>query len=146
MAIATSIDKVRLEIGDRNMDAPLFTDDEIQYYLDQRSDNILLAAADCCDSLATRFASDIDFTTDTLSVKKLQRSQMMAKRAEQLRDRASGINHLETIKVDGYSQDLDNVSTTLVTSDNIDPDIPRYGPSWQMDLVRREGGNYVSGN
>ena len=66
--IVTNLDIVRLEIGDRDMDNPLFTDDEIGYYIGKHGDNVLLAAADCLDALANRFASNIDFSTDTFAV------------------------------------------------------------------------------
>lgn len=145
MTISSALDKVRLEIGDRNMDRPLFADDEIEYYLDKRNGDVLLAAADCCDSLATRFAADIDFDTDTLAIKKLQRSEAMAKRAEALRARAFGFEEVVTTVVDGYSQDLDALDTTLITSASVDPDIPRYGPSWKSDLERQTGEHFTGG-
>jgi hypothetical protein len=139
MTISSELDQVRLEIGDTDMTAPLFTDDEIQYFLSQ-TDNILLASANACDALATRFAAGIDFTTDTLAVKKLQRSDIMAKRADSLRLRAmGGIVEIDQAKVDGYSQDIDNTDTELIQSAPVDPDIPRYGPSWERDLERQIG-------
>jgi hypothetical protein len=145
MTISTALDEVRLEIGDRDMDSPLFTDDEITYFLDRRSGNVLEASADACDSLAVRFASGIDFTTDTLAIKKLDRSEVMAKRAVTLRERAAGgIAEVGQTRVDGYSQNLDNTSTELITSAPVDPDIPRYGPSWESDLARQIG--YKPGN
>lgn len=148
MTIDTALDQVRLEIGDRDMSNPLFTDDEIQYYIDAHGGtNVLLSAADCCDALATRFASNIDFNTDTLAVKKFQRAEWMAKRADTLRDRAVGIGQIGSVKVDGYSQDIDNEETNLIDQMPVDPEIPRYGPSWASDLARQtdyhpgEGGN-----
>lgn len=138
------LDEVRLNIGDRDMDSPLFTDDEITYYLNNRNGNVLLASADACDALATRFAAGIDFTTDTLAIKKLQRSEVMAKRAEQLRQRADGFNEINQVKVDGYSQDITNIDTELITGSQVDPDVPRYGPSWSSDLSRQQGDNYVA--
>lgn len=138
----STLDQIRLEIGDRDIDSPLFSDDELDYFISQVNDNVLLAAAKACDALAVRFAAGIDFNTDTMAVKKLQRSDVMAKRADELRERATGITPVEQVKVDGYSQDLDNDSTNTLPL-NIDPDIPRYGPSWESDLERQQGGNYV---
>jgi hypothetical protein len=137
MAVDTALEQVRLEIGDLDPTNPLFTDDQIQYYIDNNGTNVLMAAADCCDALATRYASNIDFTTDTLAVKKFQRAEFMGKRAGILRDRAGGIGLIGSIKVDGYSQDIDNEDTTLLTSMPVDPEIPRYGPSWASDLARQ---------
>ena len=144
--IVTNLDIVRLEIGDRDITNPLFADDEIGYYLSKHGGNILLAAADCLDSLANRFASGIDFSTDTLSVKKLERCAMMEKRADAMRARAQGVAQVGQIVVDGYSQSIDNTSTYLIEGAPIDPDVPRYGPSWEADLSRQQPNDYIPGS
>ena len=138
MSVDTALEQVRLEIGDLDPDNPLFTDDQIQYYVDKDGGNVLMAAADCCDALSTRWAAGIDFNTDTLAIKKFQRAEFMGKRADSLRDRAvGGIGTMGSVKVDGYSQDIDNEETNLINQMPVDPEIPRYGPSWASDLARQ---------
>ena len=143
MTITKGVDSVRLIIGDRDVSNPHFSDDEIQYFLDNRAGNDTFAAADCLDSMAAEFAAGIDFTTDTLAIKKLQRSDAMAKRADDLRAYAEGIGQVDTVKIDGYSQDIDNTDTSLITAGNVDVEIPRYGPSWSTDAARQQG--YIPG-
>ena len=46
----TDIEKVRLRIGDTA--GTIFTDPQIQDFLDENDDDILLAAADACEALA----------------------------------------------------------------------------------------------
>jgi hypothetical protein len=84
----TTLDRVRLEIGDLDASAPLFTDDEINAYLDDYQDNILATAAALCDALATRYAVKADTTIGSLSFKWSNVSDAFAKRAQALRLRA----------------------------------------------------------
>ena len=49
-------DVVRLMLGDTNMTSPLLQDEEISYFLSKRP-NTYGAAAECCRSLATKFAA-----------------------------------------------------------------------------------------
>ena len=89
----TPLAKVRLEVGDTDTDDQLFQDEEIQVKLAERADNVLLTAADLCDILAARFARDYDFAAPgDREFKRSQRSEMYAKRAESLRDRARNID------------------------------------------------------
>ena len=146
MAITTATSMVRLEIGDTDVTNPQYADDEIQYFLDKNAGNVMQAAADAADALAVKFAAGIDFNTDTLAVKKLQRSEQMSKRATEIRERAEGgLHEMDQIKVDGYSQDIDNTDTSLIQGMPVDPDIPRYGPSWSSDLARQNPSDYVPG-
>ena len=48
----TDRDRLRLKIGDTNMQFPIFTDLELDMFLDDEPD-VLLAAAACCRSIAT---------------------------------------------------------------------------------------------
>ena len=113
MPITTPLDELRLHIGDTDPDRLLFIDDEANYLLNQRAGNVLLAAADACDMLATRFARDYDFEWQGAGESargKFSRSQMAAmyaSRATALRNRANGgVAVIETTRVDGYSDDL----------------------------------------
>ena len=111
-SLTTALAKVRREIGDTDSTAALFTDEEIDVYLDNRSDNVLLAAADLCDALATRFARAYDFSTDGQSFKRGQMSEFYAKRASELRARGQGVTTIDVTKVDGWSDDVANQDVT----------------------------------
>lgn len=128
-SVTTALAKVRLEIGDTDSTAALFTDEELDVYLDNRSDNVLLAAADACDALATRFARAYAFSTDGQSFQRQQMSQMYAKRATELRRRASGISTLEPTRVDGYSDDIGNED---VQESNTNARRKFYGPQDEL--------------
>jgi len=55
----TSVEKVRLRTGDET--APyVFTDTQVQYFLDEHSDNINLAAADMLEAWAAKYAANAD--------------------------------------------------------------------------------------
>lgn len=139
MTVSTPLDAVRLEIGDRDVSNPLFTDDEIEYFLGNRNDDVHLAAADACESLARRFAREYDFSTDGQSFKRGTRSRMYADLAKQLRERVGGLGEAKQVKVDGYSQEIDNDDTSSTLAEPADPEIPRYGVTWKGDLERQVG-------
>lgn len=133
MAVTTDIDKLRVEIGDLNVDPDsdaLYQDDQLQYFLDTYG-AILPAAAAACDALARRFASAYDFSEDGQSFSRSQQSKQYAQLAAELRRRATaGIANIPTTRVDGYSQtvDYDDVEETSgVGRARIgwtDPDLP----------------------
>jgi hypothetical protein len=110
--ITTVLGKTRLEIGDTDSTAQLFTDEELNVYIDTRSDNVLLAAADACDALASRFARAYNISTDGQSFARGQMSKMWADRATSLRGRAGGITTVDVTVVDGYSDDVANQEVT----------------------------------
>ncbi len=108
MSLSTR-DQVRLQIGDTDTGNALFTDAEVDQFLERHDDQVLPAAADACDALAARFARDFDFKWKDGEFKKGSRADRYAKLAEQLRARA-GIGQpaasLPVTRVDGYSDDL----------------------------------------
>lgn len=53
-------DRLRLEISDTELRAPLFTDDELDVLLEENSGRPLAAAAAACEILARRFAMKAD--------------------------------------------------------------------------------------
>src|SRR3990167_2969456 len=111
-SVTTALAKTRLEIGDTDSSAALFTDEELDVYLDNRSDNVLLAAADACDALASRFARAYDFSTDGQSFKRGSMSAMWAARADALLRRSTGVATMDVTKIDGYSSDVANQEVT----------------------------------
>jgi len=108
MAISTALDKVRLVIGDTDSASYELSDDEINYFIGERGSNVLLAAADCCDALAAKFARAYDFSTDGQSFKRSQAAEAYRAQAKTLRARAQGVVTADSTRVDGYSEDVPN--------------------------------------
>jgi hypothetical protein len=107
-------DRVRLEIGDTDVNQPLFYDDEIDAYLADYNQGILATAAALCDVLSTRLAGDYDFKWMDQSFSRSQASEAYAKRAASIRSRIPGVGLgvIPTTRVDGYSQDIPNRETS----------------------------------
>jgi hypothetical protein len=128
----TPIDQVRLEIGDENLDSPLFGDAQIQYKLDGRGGNVLLAAADLCDVLATRYAGEYDFSSAArMTFRRSQKTAAYEARAKALRNRAGGLTTVSVTRVDGFSDDISTRDgsgqgsrTGRVRAGYFDPDLP----------------------
>ena len=115
---STTLGKVRLEIGDTDSDAQLFSDTEINVYLTNYSSNILKTAAALCDVLALRFARYVDFQTDGQAFSRSQMSIQYAALAKVLKNRATGLATLDTTRKDGYSQ---TVKTSDVRTGDVNP-------------------------
>ena len=58
--IANNVGKVRLQIGDKDIADAVFTDEEIQVYLDLHSDSIPLASADLLEACAATYGANAD--------------------------------------------------------------------------------------
>jgi hypothetical protein len=67
-------DQVRLLIGDTDTNDQLISDEAIAFYLSSRGNSVNLAAADACDSIAAKFARQVDTKNGALSVSASQRS------------------------------------------------------------------------
>ncbi len=102
MPITTDIDRFRLELGDTPAAygltpdqvaefeaAALFNDDEIAYFLATNPTSVLSAVAAACDSLAARFAQEVDEAEDGQSFKLSQKATMYRKLADAFRARAA---------------------------------------------------------
>lgn len=109
-ALTTTLAKVRLETGDTDSTAALFTDEELNVYIDARGTNVLLASADACDALAVRYARAFDFETDGQKFSRSQMAKMYREMAGALRARGRGITSSEVTRKDGYSSDVDNIT------------------------------------
>lgn len=118
--LTSVLGKIRLEIGDTDEDNQLFSDAEIQVYIDNRTSVdstggttilTLAAAADLCDVLATRFAREYDFSTDGQSFSRGQMSAHYSTRAQELRMRSgSGMGSIQLVS--GVNAAIDDAATT----------------------------------
>lgn len=90
------ISKVRLEIGDTDdsgtngvkPDGSNLDDSEIQYFLSENDDNVLLAAADACDVLARHWAKAVDISVGPVRESLGQAAARWAQEAARLRSKA----------------------------------------------------------
>ena len=89
MTITTTRDQVRLLIGDTDSTRPILFDDELDLFLTQRADNVLLAAADACDAAAAKFARDYDFKWKDGTFNRSQMVKYYSDLATTLRTRAA---------------------------------------------------------
>lgn len=122
-------DAVRLLIGDT--DSAQLTDNQVDYFLEQRTNNRLLAAADACDALAAKYARAYDFETDQQSFDRSQMHEQYLAMGARLRARAGtngagALSSLPTTKVDGYSDDIDADDVGVSATTN--PRRNFYGP------------------
>ena len=116
MTVNTTLEKLRLYIGDTDSAAPLFYDPELQVFLDNNSDNPKLAAIEACMVLATKFARAYDFETDGQRFDRSQMSKAYRELAKALREQASAVTTIDSTRIDGYSDDIANQETSLNTS------------------------------
>lgn len=98
----TDRNRVRLEIGDTEINRALFQDAEIDDLITQET-TVLGASAKACEILAVRFARDFDFSADGASFDKAKVSEQYAKMGRRLRARARGSSIIPAQRIDGYS-------------------------------------------
>ena len=58
--ITTSVGKVRLITGDKDITNPVFTDEEIGIFLTNQSNDVKLASADLLEAWASSYAANAD--------------------------------------------------------------------------------------
>lgn len=85
----TPMDCVRFLTGDTLRNDQQRQNEEIDWTLTETGDNVYLAGALVCDSLASQYARDSDKSSDDLREQLSQRSRAYAARAAELRERAA---------------------------------------------------------
>jgi hypothetical protein len=137
MTITAVRDKLRLTIGDTDATAPVFSDEELDWFLSVRADDVLLAGADAADAAAAKYARAFDFSTDQQSFKRSAMYEHFMALAKTLRARASGlvvgpggaligtVSTIDSTRIDGFSDDVPNQAVG-VTATN--PRRRFYGP------------------
>ena len=94
MTIDTDLDAIRLMIGDTDPDDPLLYDDEVDYFIEQRTFesvcNRPAAAADCCGAIVAKYARDFDFSEDGQQFSRAQRVGHYREQEAILRRRSGG--------------------------------------------------------
>lgn len=87
--LTTAIGKVRLRIPDKDSQAPLFDDAEIQAFLDANGADVLLATAEAIETIAGDPQRLQEFQRGAIR-KTPQLAFNLRERARQLRDQAMG--------------------------------------------------------
>ena len=98
MAISTDLDRVRLLIGDTDVNDPILSDDEIGSFVDYRQietedgdvANIPAAAADAAAACAAKFARDFNFAEDSQRFDRAQKYAHYVALEQSLRSRSGG--------------------------------------------------------
>lgn len=88
----TPLYQVRFAIGDTEADIPLLQDEEILQVLGSRSNNIDLAAIDCCEAIAFKFAKKPDFRLGPETVNYSEVSKRYEALATKLKKKLVGIS------------------------------------------------------
>lgn len=101
MAISTDLDRVRLLIGDTDVDDPILSDDEVTTCIEYRqmdvvdSDttvaNLPAAAADAAAAIAAKFAREFNFAEDGQRFDRAQKYAHYIALEQSLRRRAGGV-------------------------------------------------------
>ena len=108
----TTLDRLRLEIGDTDSTRALFSDAELNDIIAVET-SVLPSAARACEILAVRFARDYDFTADGSTFRKGGISKMYSDMARSLRARARGTTVVQARRKDAYSDDVNSDTATI---------------------------------
>ena len=99
------ISKVRLLIPDNDSGSYYLQDAEIEYFLDERGDNVRSAAAMACRWLSRKFSQMVSFTADGLTMRHSERARAFADRAAELELEVSGAwSSVGLDREDGFSE------------------------------------------
>ena len=104
-APSTNLQKVRLLIGDTDIDNPLLEDAEIEdVFLELSNDDIYIAASQAARAIAATFSREADTAVESVKVSLSQKSKNYNNLAIQLEDQAvKQTGALGTPVVDGVS-------------------------------------------
>lgn len=69
MPITTDIDKIRIELSDTDVNFPLLSDSEYQYFLDKNSGSIGRASVDAAKTILFKLAQQTDEVVGIFSIK-----------------------------------------------------------------------------
>jgi len=103
----STIDAIRLEIGDTIEEEQLLQDEELEYFYEEEG-SILGAAARACEAIAAKFSREADLKVGELSLSASQKAKHYQEKAKVLRERAQkkgstlGKLTTSTIKTDKY--------------------------------------------
>jgi len=133
--LSTELNQVRRLISDVNSTGPLFSDEEIEFYIDQGS-NIYEAASIASLSLKAKFADAVKKTVGKLSIESQQKSEHYGQLA---------IDYAAKSKVKGGIQLFaGGLSKTQKNTERSDTD--RVDPSFRRDFMDFPGTGLSEGD
>lgn len=114
---ASTIEKIRFEINDRDSAKPKFTDAEIEYAYDEEH-SILNAAARLCEQLQVRYCDAASRTMGPLRVDMSNLANLYVDKAKALRKRAMAyaepyVGGISETKKDTFEADSDLIQPTF---------------------------------
>lgn len=117
----TDRDRLRLKIGDTNMQFPIFTDLELDMFLDDEPD-VLLAAAACCRSIAASKSRQAVFASlPGISISKISIPDKFMQMADAFEKQA--VQRAAPTSVNVYTDDASTYDTMMGRTD-VDVDNP----------------------
>ena len=98
--ITNNVGKVRLRTGDNVIGSIVFSDEEIQIFLDAQSESVPLASADLLDAWAAKYgqSADSEKIGDYAYTQKIITN--MLKLAQRLRDEVASTPYLKVAEMD----------------------------------------------
>ena len=133
---SSDLDSVRFLVFDTDTNDQLLSDEEINWVLTEQS-NIRLAAADCCEAIAAKFAKDINRSVVGISANPGSRAAFYLELADRIRAQATQTSQHAEIFAGGLTisgkDELDS------NTDAVQPAFkfgqwnwngPGYGPGW----------------
>lgn len=117
---------VRHKIGDTDPQSYYLEDEQIQYELTQEGDNVLLAAANCAEAIAGRFAKSTSWARGRVEVRPGETSDRYHKMADRFREEALG-----PLAFDGSSAHAGGISVDRKTA--VEADADRTEPALVRD-------------
>jgi len=98
--ITNNVGKVRLRTGDNVIGSIVFSDEEIQIFLDAQSESVPLASADLLDAWAAKYgqSADSEKIGDYAYTQKI--IDKMTKLAQRLRDEVASTPYLKVAEMD----------------------------------------------
>lgn len=118
-SLPTSVDTIRFLVGDTDESDPQLSDEGIQYFVDTIS-NLYLAAAQACQTLATKYSRMADQTVGGVSRSYSQISTAYAARSGELTSLSSNSGTMAPRPYAGGISVADKVSEEL-DSDRVPP-------------------------
>ena len=133
--LSSPLDWVRFEIQDTDPKAPLLTDGEVLFCIEQEAPEgvkvasdteLLAAAARALEALARRFAAQADTQVGSLRTLYSRSAEVYAKRSADLRNRIAGmrpvfIGGLSRSERDNIHHDLDRVQSLFRRGQFVNP-------------------------
>jgi len=112
---------VRLKVGDTDTSDQQLTDAEIEFALDEASDDPAMAAAQCCRWLIAKYSRQVDHANMSLRVSASQRVSQYQKLLEELEDKAL----TETVAPWAGGLSIAGKDTEELDTDRVDPGFTR---------------------